>query len=86
MNISLPRDLEELLRAQVQSGAYASYNEIIIEALHLFEEREQVRRQRRERLLMELARGINQADSRQLVDLEDVLSSLGRKPAVTDNV
>jgi antitoxin ParD1/3/4 len=84
MNISLSPKLEELVRQKVASGIYDSFKQVIEEALFLLEERDQARSMRRERLLEEIAIGINQADNRQLVDSNEVFRSLHKKPNSSD--
>jgi antitoxin ParD1/3/4 len=79
MNIVLPRDLENVLRAKLASGLYDSWTQIIREALILLDERDQTRALRRERLLRELAIGIDQANDRQLVDALEVFRQLRNK-------
>jgi len=54
---------------------------VMEEALHLLEERDRIRVMRRERLVDEIAKGIYQADNRQLVDRAEVYAALRRKPA-----
>jgi antitoxin ParD1/3/4 len=79
MNISLTPEQERLVRAKVDSGQYDSWAQVIREALILLEERDQMRDLRKERLLLEIAVGINQANSRQLVDGLEVFHSLRSK-------
>ncbi len=79
MNLTLPRDLEEAIRAKVASGQYDSWLQVIREALILLEERDQTRALRRERLLRVLAVGIDQANDRQLVDGLEVFRRLRNK-------
>ena len=80
MNISLSPRLEELVRKKVESGTYDSFKQVIEEGLFLLEERDQARSMRRERLLEEIAIGVDQADNRQLVDSNEVFRSLHKKP------
>jgi antitoxin ParD1/3/4 len=79
MNITLPSDLESMLRAKLASGLYDSWLQIVREALILLDERDQTRALRRERLLRELAIGIDQANDRQLVDALEVFRRLRHK-------
>jgi antitoxin ParD1/3/4 len=79
MNVTLPRDVESLLRARLASGLYDSWAQVIREALILLDERDQTRALRRERLLRELAIGIDQANDRQLVDGLEVFRRLRNK-------
>ena len=81
MSLSLPPHLEALVRRKVESGQYDSFGHVIEEALLLLQERDQVETLRRERLREEVARGLYQADNRQLVDREEVFRALHRKPA-----
>jgi antitoxin ParD1/3/4 len=81
MNISLSPRQEQLVRQKVASGFYDSFDQVIAEALFLLEERDQARSMRRERLLEEIATGVNQADNRQLMDGIEVFRSLHRKPS-----
>ena len=80
VNVSVSPALEELIRRKVESGLYESIGQVIQEALLLLEERDQVTLMRRERLLAEIAKGVYQADNRQLVDFDEVLRGLQRKP------
>lgn len=79
MNVALPHDLEDLIRAKVASGLYDSWIQVIREGLILLDERDQTRGLRRERLLRELAIGIDQANGRQLVDGLEVFRRLRNK-------
>jgi antitoxin ParD1/3/4 len=79
MSIDLPRDLDEMIRAKVASGLYDSWTQVIREALILLDERDQMRVLRRERLLRELAIGIDQTNDRQLVDALEVFRRLRNK-------
>jgi antitoxin ParD1/3/4 len=81
VNISLSPTLEELIRRKIDSGLYESAGEVVHAALLLLEERDQVNLMRRERLRDEIAKGVYQADNRQMVDFEEVLRGLQRKPA-----
>ncbi len=80
MNLSLPHDLNETIRAKVASGLYDSSTQVIREALTLLDERDRTRALRHERLLRELAIGIDQANDRQLVDGLEVFRRLRNKP------
>lgn len=79
MNGPIPADLENMIRAKVASGLYDSWTQVIREALILLDERDQTRTLRHERLLRELAIGIDQANDRQLVDGLEVFRRLRNK-------
>ena len=81
MSFSLPPHLEELVLQKVACGQYDSVRQVIEEALLLLEERDRVRVIRRDRLIDEIAKGIYQADNRQLVDRAEVYAALRRKPS-----
>ena len=81
MSFSLPPHLEDLVRRKIESGQYDSVSQVIEAALSLLEEREQVRAMRRDRLLQEIAKGVYQADNRQLVERAEVFRALRRKPS-----
>ena len=79
MSVPLPRELDDMIRAKIASGLYDSWTQVIREALILLDERDQTRVLRRERLLRELAIGIDQANDRQLVDGLEVFRRLRNK-------
>lgn len=79
ISLSLPRDLEAAIQAKIASGLYDSWTQVVREALILLDERDQTRALRRERLLRELAIGIDQANDRQLVDAMEVFRQLRQK-------
>jgi len=58
MNISLTKELEEMVQAQVRSGQYQSASEVIREALRLFHERQLLRQIRLEELRKEIDKGL----------------------------
>jgi antitoxin ParD1/3/4 len=79
MNLTLPPELQSMLRQKVASGLYDSWTQVIREALILLDERDRTRTLRHERLLRELAIGIDQANDRQLVDGLEVFRRLRNK-------
>jgi antitoxin ParD1/3/4 len=79
MNIWLPPEVESVVREKVESGRYDSHAQVIQEALILLEERDKTRALRTERLLNEIANGIDQANNRQLVDSLEVFRTLRGK-------
>lgn len=79
MNVSLSSELEAFVRQKVESGQYSSYAQVIEDGLFLLQERDQVMLMRRERLLDELAGGVDQANNRQLIGAADVYRGLAAK-------
>ena len=57
LSISLPKDMAQMIRRQVETGTYASNSEVVRDALRMWQQREQ---QRTERLASIRAR-INEA-------------------------
>ncbi len=62
MTISLTPELERLINEKVQSGEYASANEVIREGLRLLEEQEELRRIKYEALKREVGIGVAQIE------------------------
>lgn len=79
MNLTLSSELEAFVRQKVESGQYSSFAQVIEDGLLLLEERDHVMVLRRERLLHELAAGVDQANSRQLIGAADVYRGLADK-------
>jgi putative addiction module CopG family antidote len=81
MNIWLPPEAVAIVRKKFESGLYDSHAQVIQEALILLEERDQTRGLRTDRLLKEIANGIDQANNRQLIDALEVFRTLRVKAA-----
>lgn len=81
MNIWLPPEAGAIVREKFESGLYESHAQVIQEALILLEERDQMRALRTTRLLKEIANGIDQANTRQLIDALEVFRTLRNKAA-----
>ena len=81
MNIWLAPEAASIIRKKIESGLYDSYTQVIQEALIVLEERDQTRISRTQRLLKEIANGIDQANNRQLVDGLEVFRTLRVKAA-----
>jgi antitoxin ParD1/3/4 len=62
MNISLTKQLEDLVKSKVESGLYGSASEVMREALRLLEERDRVRSLRLEDLRAEIKRGLDSGE------------------------
>ena len=81
MNIWLPPEAVSIVRKKFESGLYESHAQVIQEARILLEERDQTRALRTERLLKEIANGIDHANNRQLIDALEVFRTLRIKAA-----
>lgn len=77
MNISLTKQLEELVKSKVESGLYGSASEVMREALRLLEERDRMRSIRLEDLRTEIKRGLDSGEATPL-DIE-AIKVRGRK-------
>lgn len=73
MNISLTAQLAQVVNDHVASGRYSSASEVVREALRLLVERDELRQLRRERLKVEIARGMADLDAGQVHDFDDDL-------------
>ena len=79
MQVSLPLELEELIRATIATGVYASEDEVICAALQLLKDHTDY-------LKEEIARGIDEADRKvfSTMTLED-LKAEGRRRLAQQN-
>ncbi len=78
MNVSLTPQLEQLVHDRVSSGLYTSASEVIREALRLLARRDQLQTAQLERVRADIAVGIEQAESGQLISGDEVFASLRR--------
>jgi len=71
MNISLPPQLENLVKNKVESGLYSSASEVLREALQLLEERDQLDQLRIEALRSDIQKGLDSGEATPL-DIEAI--------------
>jgi len=71
MNISLPPQLENLVKNKVESGLYSSAIEVLREALQLLEERDQLDKLRFEALRSDIQKGLDSGEATPL-DIEAI--------------
>ena len=76
MNVSLTAELENLVHSKVKSGRYLSASEVIREGLRLLEERDLLFELRLADLQQKVSVGVEQADSGELIDADDVFAEL----------
>ena len=79
MNVSLTTELEQFIYTQVESGKYASADEVIIAGIKLLEERERIYKGRFEELQQEIIIGIKQLDRGEMLDGREVIEQLRQK-------
>lgn len=70
MTVTLPAELEELVKAKVLSGQFNSSGEVISEGLRLLEEKDMLRQIKLDQLRKDLAIGIESADRGELAPLD----------------
>ena len=70
MDVSLARELEELIDEKIASGKYISANEVIREALHLLKERDVIEATKTEELRREIMVGYEQAQRGEVAPLD----------------
>jgi len=83
MNISLTPQFEKLIRQKVKAGEYHTASEVIRDALRLLKERDQIRQERLDALKDEIAIGIRQIESGEVLDLDvsALKKRVSRRPA-----
>ncbi len=79
MNISLGSEISQFIQSQVESGKYASAEEMIIAGIRLLEERESIYKGRFEELRREIMIGVEASERGEVIDGEIVFSQLQQK-------
>jgi antitoxin ParD1/3/4 len=79
MNVSLTPELEQFVQTQVESGKYASAQEVVLAALQTLAEREGIYKGRFEELQQEIMIGVEASLRGEVVDSETVFSRLQQK-------
>lgn len=63
MNVSLTKELEELVNDKVKTGRYLSASEVVREALRLLEERDRIKEMRLQELRLDIQKGLDSGPS-----------------------
>lgn len=79
MNVSLNSEISQLIQTQVESGKYASAEEVILAGIRLLEERSRIYKGRFEELRREITIGVEASDRGEVIDGETVFSQLQEK-------
>ena len=81
MNISLPRQMQQFLEAEVKAGTYSKTSEAVRDAIRLLQERKAERAARLGELRKAVGIGIAQADRGETAPLKmaEVLAKVRRK-------
>lgn len=85
MNLILTPQLEEMIRAKVSSGLYASASEVVLEALRLMGEQDRLRQVKLEDLRREVRRGLNSGPSEHW-DVETLKKNAYAKQAASSKI
>lgn len=76
---SLPDEVKELVRAQLEAGRFRSVDEIVCEALRLLQEREELFASQREALRAQIAEGVAAEERGELRDGQDAVADVRRR-------
>ena len=76
MNVSVGKEFEEYVKGKVASGDYASVSEVVRDGLRLLREKDLVLEARLQALRGEIQKGLDQADTGQLLDGPAVMAEL----------
>jgi antitoxin ParD1/3/4 len=76
---SLPDEVKELVRAQIEAGNFQSVDEVICEALRLLHEREELFVSQREELRAQIAEGVAAEERGELRDGEEAVADVRRR-------
>ena len=79
MNISLTKELEQLVQKKVKGGRYLSASQVVRDALRLLEERDQQRQVQLAKLRKEIAVGLTPLRRGQVIPGEKVFSEIHEK-------
>ena len=81
LSISLPKDMAQMVRRQVESGAYTSNSAVIRDALRLWQERQRERAERLEEIRASIDAA---AESPERISADDMRQHFARRFAGLD--
>ena len=76
---SLPDELKELVRAQLDAGHYQSVDEVVCEALRLLQEREALFASHRDELRAQISEGVAAEERGELRDGQTAVADVRRR-------
>ena len=76
---SLPDEVKELVRTQIERGRFQSVDEVVCEALRLLQEREELFASNREELRAQIAEGVAAEERGELRDGAEAIASVRRR-------
>ncbi|NJL64070.1 MAG: type II toxin-antitoxin system ParD family antitoxin [Methylacidiphilales bacterium] len=82
MNLSLTPEIEQFIHTQLESGKYATAEEVILAGIKLLEEREIIYKGRFEELKKEIAVGVEQLERGERLNGKEIIEQLRQKNQV----
>jgi antitoxin ParD1/3/4 len=76
---SLPDEVKELVRTQIEAGRFRSVDEVVCEALRLLQEREELFASHREDLRIQIAEGVAAEERGELRDGAEAIAEVRRR-------
>lgn len=76
---SLPEEVKELVRAQIEAGHFRSVDEVVCAALRLLHEREELFASHREELRAQIAEGVAAEERGELRDGGEAVADVRRR-------
>jgi len=76
---SLPEEVKELVRAQIEAGRFRSVDEVVCEALRLLHEREELFASQREELRAQIAEGVAAEERGEFRDGSEAVADVRRR-------
>lgn len=79
MNVSLTRELEEIVDQKVKSGLYSSASEVVREGLRLLQQRDEMRDAKLNALRAEIQKGIDDLEAGRIYDGPSTMAEFREK-------
>lgn len=76
---TLPDEVKELVRAQIEAGRFQSVDEVVVEALRLLQEREELFASHRDQLRAQIAEGVAAEERGELRDGREAVADVRRR-------
>jgi len=76
MNVSLTKELEQIVDQKVKSGLYNSASEVVREGLRLLQQRDDLREAKLNALRAEIQKGIDDLEAGRYRDGEEVMAEI----------
>jgi antitoxin ParD1/3/4 len=79
MNVSLTKELEQIVDQKVKSGLYNSASEVVREGLRLLQQRDEIREAKLNALRAEIQKGIDDLEAGRYRDGEEVMADIRKR-------